>query len=373
MVMWYTPIRLVRLISWAVEVSMSPSFTALMWLMEVSTETAWTPCAFAAKAKQLSPSAYVIPPWAIAKPFSITSFTVMRNTQDPGSTEMRSMPNQRLYGSWSYMRSTTRCAKVWDPIAGKSTVHRASCLLERTINGAKFCIGYLRPNTPQRMTCFTTDFNAFFMDLAKNNNKEWFDANRKRYESSVKKPFHAFVGEAIQRIGKLDRTVAIEPKEAIFRINRDIRFSKDKTPYKLSCSAIISPAGRKDHAVPGLYLELGPEHVGIYGGAYMPDKVQLECIRTAIVQDGRAFRKIIGATDFVSHFGSVRGEANKILPKEFKAAVVKEPLIANKQFYVMAERPAKLVASATLMNVIMDHYKAVRPFNDWLKKAMHGG
>jgi hypothetical protein len=151
------------------------------------------------------------------------------------------------------MRSTTRCAKVWDPIAGKSTVHRASCLIERTINGAKFCIGYLRPNTPQRMTCFTTDFNAFFMDLAKNNNKEWFDANRKRYESSVKKPFHAFVGEAIQRIGKLDRTVAIEPKEAIFRINRDIRFSKDKTPYKLSCSAIISPAGRKDHAVPGLY------------------------------------------------------------------------------------------------------------------------
>ncbi|HNR54889.1 MAG TPA: DUF2461 family protein, partial [Flavobacteriales bacterium] len=86
------------------------------------------------------------------------------------------------------------------------------------------------------MAWFTNDFNDFFKDLAKNNNKEWFDANRKRYEASVKEPFTAFVAEAIKRIGKHDKAVRIEPKEAIFRINRDIRFSKDKTPYKLNAS-----------------------------------------------------------------------------------------------------------------------------------------
>ena len=221
------------------------------------------------------------------------------------------------------------------------------------------------------MAQLPNDFNAFFKDLAKNNNKEWFDANRKRYETSVKEPFAAFVGEAIKRIGKLDKAISIEPKDAIFRINRDIRFSKDKTPYKLSTSAIISSAGKKDHAAPGIYLELGPEHVGIYAGAYMPEKAQLERIRTALINDGKALRKIICAKPFVDHFGAVRGEVNKVIPAPFKVAAAKEPLIANKQFYVMAELPAKLVASEDLLDVLLDHYKAVRPFNDWLQKAMY--
>ncbi len=220
------------------------------------------------------------------------------------------------------------------------------------------------------MAWFTNDFNAFFKDLAKNNNKDWFDANRKRYEASVKAPFEAFVAEAIKRIAKHDKTINLEAKEAIFRINRDIRFSKDKTPYKLETSAIISPAGRKDHSIPGIYFALGPESVKIYGGAYMPEKDQLERIRTAIVRDGKGFRKAIGAKAFVSLFGSVQGEVNKVLPAEFKAHAAKEPLIANKQFYVGAELPAKLVTDPKLMAVLMDHYLAMCPFNAWLAGAM---
>lgn len=220
------------------------------------------------------------------------------------------------------------------------------------------------------MAWFTNDFNAFFKDLAKNNNKDWFDANRKRYEASVKAPFEAFVSEAIKRIGKHDKTIKLEAKEAIFRINRDIRFSKDKTPYKLETSAIISPAGRKDHSIPGLYFALGPESVKIYGGAYMPEKDQLERIRTAIMRDGKGFRKAIEAKAFISLFGAVQGEANKVLPPEFKAHVAKEPLIANKQFYVGAELPAKLVSDPKLMDVLMEHYEAMGPFNAWLAGAM---
>ena len=214
------------------------------------------------------------------------------------------------------------------------------------------------------MAWFTNDFNAFFKDLARNNNKEWFDANRKRYEASVKKPFEVFVAEAIKRIGKHDKTVRIEPKEAIFRINRDIRFSKDKTPYKLNTSAIISPAGRKDHATPGIYFELGPESVKFYGGAYQPEKEQLERIRTAIMRDPKGFRKTIENKAFTAMFDGVLGDANKVLPVEFKEAAKKEPLIANKQFYVGAELPAKLV------DRLMDHYLAMCPFNAWLTAAM---
>lgn len=220
------------------------------------------------------------------------------------------------------------------------------------------------------MAWFTNDFNAFFKDLAKNNNKEWFDANRKRYETSVKKPFEAFVAEVIKQVAKHDKNVRIEPKEAIFRINRDIRFSKDKTPYKLNKSAIVSAAGRQDHSTPGIYFELGPESVKFYGGAYEPEKEQLERIRTAIMRDPKGFRKTIETKAFTALFDGVRGEANKVLPAEFKEAAKKEPLIANKQFYVGAERPSKLVADPKLMEHLMDHYMAMCPFNAWLASAM---
>ena len=222
------------------------------------------------------------------------------------------------------------------------------------------------------MAYFTDDFNRFFKELAKNNNKEWFDANRKRYESSVKRPFEVFVADAIKRIGKQDKSIAIEPKEAIFRINRDIRFSKDKTPYKLNTSAIISPDGRKDHATPGIYFELGPENVRFYGGAYQPEKDQLERIRTAIMRDGKAFRQVIEAKAFKKLFGEVKGDANKVLPPAFKAHFAKEPLIANKQFYVGKDMPAKLVSDPKVMDVMMEHYEAMRPFNTWLAAAMKG-
>jgi uncharacterized protein (TIGR02453 family) len=221
------------------------------------------------------------------------------------------------------------------------------------------------------MAWFTPDFNQFFKDLAKNNNKEWFDANRKRYETSVKQPFEAFVTEAIKRIAKHDKAMsALQSKEAIFRINKDIRFSKDKTPYKLESSAIISPAGRKDHAMPGIYFAFGPENVKFYGGCYQPEKEQLFAIRDAILKDGKGFRKAIGGKAFTTLFGTVQGEANKVLPLEFKAAALKEPLIANKQFYVGAEKPAKLVTDPKLMETLMDHWLAMCPFNVWLASAM---
>lgn len=222
------------------------------------------------------------------------------------------------------------------------------------------------------MAWFTPDFNRFFKDLAKNNNKEWFDANRKRYEESVKKPFEAFTAEAIGRIAKHDRSVAIAPKDAIFRIHKDIRFSKDKTPYKLEASAIVSPAGRKDHNTPGIYFAFGPESVKFYGGCYSPDKDQVTAIREAIMRDGKGFRKVIGAKTFTTLFGTVQGDANKVLPAEFKAAALKEPLIANKQFYVGAEKPAGSVTDPGLMDMLMDHWLAMCPFNAWLAKALKG-
>ena len=88
------------------------------------------------------------------------------------------------------------------------------------------------------------------------------------------------------------------------------------------------------------------------------------------MRDGKGFRKVIGSKAFVTMFKEVQGEANKVLPAEFKAAAAKEPLIANKQFYVGVEKPAKLVTDPKLMELTMDHYLAMCPFNEWLAAAM---
>ncbi len=216
------------------------------------------------------------------------------------------------------------------------------------------------------MAWFSPDFNRFFIELAANNNKDWFDVNRERYFREVKLPFERFVAEMIQRVAKVDPKVRIEPKEAIFRINRDVRFSKEKAPYKLNRSALISVSGKKDMNASGIYFELGPEHVTVYGGAYRPEKDGLERIRTRIAGNLKQFKALQQDKQFVKYFGSVEGEANKRLPPELREAAAKEPLLFNKQFYYGAELPPKLVTSPKLPDLLMEHYAAMAPMNAFL-------
>lgn len=220
------------------------------------------------------------------------------------------------------------------------------------------------------MAYFRKDFIDFFKELASNNNKEWFDTNRKRYEREVKEPFSNFIGDLIEAVKKIDSKVDIEPKDAIFRINRDVRFSKDKTPYKIQCSALVSKGGRKDMVSPGMYLEFSPEHVRVYGGIYMCDKEQLQNTRNYIVSNLSIFKKLIGSADFKSKFGEIRGEKNKVIPKEFKEVAEKEPIIFNKQYYYFGQMKPEIVLKEDLMNQILDYYKTSKPLSEFLSKAM---
>ena len=220
------------------------------------------------------------------------------------------------------------------------------------------------------MTYFTKDFLKFFKDLEKNNDREWFHANKKNYEEKVKKPFEHFVAIMIDKMQAIDANIVITPKDAIFRIHRDVRFSKDKSPYKLHVSAIISKGGRKDMSSPGIYLQLNHKEFGIYSGAYMPDKNQLQGIREAIASDLSGFKKLINAAPFVKKFGTVQGEQNKRIPSEFKEIVKEQPLIANKQFYYNANLPAETALDPKLPKIVMDHYKASLPLSRFIAEAI---
>ncbi len=216
------------------------------------------------------------------------------------------------------------------------------------------------------MTYFKPTFTKFFKDLSKNNSTAWFNENRKTYESEVKKPFAVFVEEFIGRVQKNDPAVKIKAGDAITRINKDIRFSKDKIPYNTYVGAIISPYGRKSKEYPGLYIQLGADKIAIYGGAYMLEKDNLVKVRKLIAKNLAKFDKLITAKEFKKKFGSIQGEKNKVLAPEFKALLEKQPLIANKSFFFATEIDAKLVTSDKLMNTLVDYYIAGKPMNDFL-------
>ncbi|MEM7036517.1 MAG: DUF2461 domain-containing protein [Bacteroidota bacterium] len=220
------------------------------------------------------------------------------------------------------------------------------------------------------MAFFTQDFVDFFTELKENNTKDWFDEHRKRYENSIKKPFKTFVEHMIACVHEHDQEVKIEAKAATLRINRDIRFSKDKTPYNTSMRAIISARGTKDKMYPGMYLGLGSNGVGFYGGAHMLDKENLQAVREAIVDHPDEFAALLEAADFKNKFGEVRGEKNKRLPKEFQAPAEQQPLLFNKSFYYHAELGLEAVTAEDLPDLIMAHWHAARPLQKFLLQAM---
>ncbi len=120
------------------------------------------------------------------------------------------------------------------------------------------------------MTTISNDTFKFLKDLAKNNNKEWFTANKKRYETA-KADFEAFVTDMVKNMAKFDPPIGnLEPKKCIFRIYRDTRFSKDKTPYKSNMGANFSVSPSKIHDHAGYYIHIEPGKSFLAGGAYEP-------------------------------------------------------------------------------------------------------
>ena len=210
-------------------------------------------------------------------------------------------------------------------------------------------------------------FTTFFKELEQNNNREWFQSNKKRFEEDVKMPFEELTQQVIDRMKKLDPEITLTPKECVFRIYRDTRFSKDKSPYKTHMAAVVSRGGRKDHTYPGVYIHVDGHKVAIAGGCWQPDKDRLYRIREKIAKDPKAFRKIVDAKKYKDTFGELAGEKNKIIPKEFREAAEAVPEIYNKSFHYWVEyKGQKHVTDPDLAKNIVDHYKTAGKLNEFL-------
>jgi uncharacterized protein (TIGR02453 family) len=166
---------------------------------------------------------------------------------------------------------------------------------------------------------FTPALFAFLRDLKRNNERGWFHANKARYEEAVREPALAFIAEFGSRVHSLSPHLVADPRPvggSLFRIHRDTRFSKDKTPYKTHVGIQFRHELAKDVHAPGLYLHLEPGSVFAGGGIWHPDSDALARIRERIVAEPRAWQQAVGGRAFASGY-RLGGDALKRAPAGF--------------------------------------------------------
>jgi len=217
---------------------------------------------------------------------------------------------------------------------------------------------------------FSADFFRFFDQLSENNNQEWFEDHRALYEEAVKRPFRDLVQEVLDRISSIDKELRLPVTDAMFRIQKDTRFSRDKTPFHTHMAANISQAGKKAKDCPGFFFRFAPNRITIGGGIYELEKDNLTRVRNHIEDEMDRFNAIIEDKTFVQKYGALQGERNKVVPKELRELYEEQPLIANKQFFYEAEISPETILEENLPELLMEYYHAGKPLNDFLKEAI---
>jgi uncharacterized protein (TIGR02453 family) len=209
----------------------------------------------------------------------------------------------------------------------------------------------------------------FLKELQANNNKDWFDVNRKRYEA-LRQEFIIFIEELIKEIAKFDPSVAsCEAKKSIFRINRDIRFSKNKSPYKNNFGAFICPDGKKS-AKAGYYIHIEPKQCFIAGGMWQPEPALLSKIRQEIDYNAAEFGKILQSKKLKESFGGLdESDMLKTMPKGYEAESKHAPYLKHKSFVLIKSfTDAEITKDSLLKNIVAD-YKTVQPLNSFLNRV----
>jgi uncharacterized protein (TIGR02453 family) len=208
---------------------------------------------------------------------------------------------------------------------------------------------------------------AFLSDLRKNNDKEWFNNNRSRY-NEARANFELFVQMVIDEIIKFDPILkGLEAKSCTYRINRDIRFSNDKTIYKTHLGAFIVKGGKKNgDKFAGYYVHVEPGNKSmIAGGAYLPPMPWLSAIRNKIDEQGNKFIRILNDKDFKKYFGEIEGEKLKSAPKGFSRDHPYIDLLRMKSFLAARIISDKEIISGGCFDLIIKASRAMKPLNDF--------
>jgi uncharacterized protein (TIGR02453 family) len=203
----------------------------------------------------------------------------------------------------------------------------------------------------------------FLSELAQNNNRDWFNENKKQFEKhqSAVKSFFQEINQELSAIDKLE-------KMQIHRIYRDIRFSKDKTPYKNNFS--VSYDRLKPYLRGGYYLHIQPGASFIGGGFWEPNAEDLKRIRKEFELDDTEIRSITSEDNFVKHFGTLQGSELKTAPKDFDKEHPAIDLIRKKQYLVYRRFTDKEVMDSNFKSEVLNTFAAMRPFFNYMSDVL---
>ena len=210
----------------------------------------------------------------------------------------------------------------------------------------------------------------FLKSLKKNNDRDWFKDHKKEYESA-KKEFTDFIDALIIEIAKFDKAIAhFTAKDTIFRIHRDVRFSKDKSPYKTHFGAHVSSAPKKSeiHTRAGYYIHLEPGGSMLAGGAYLPEGTWLKAIRQEIHYNADSLKKILADPNFKKYF-VMEGEKLKTAPRDYPKDHPEIELLKQKSFLAVHRCDDKQVLSDDFLKHCSGAFIALYPFDQFLNQA----
>jgi uncharacterized protein (TIGR02453 family) len=212
----------------------------------------------------------------------------------------------------------------------------------------------------------------FLKDLKKNNNKPWFDAHRKEYEAA-KSDFSAFIQSVIDKHSKTDPTIkSIAAKDCMFRINRDIRFSKDKSPYKTNMGAYINPGGKKS-LFGGYYFHCEPGQSFVGGGLWMPMPPELNKVRQEIDYNFAKFKKIISSRKFQSVYKDLSRDAEYVLtrvPKGYEPTNPAAEYLKMKSFVALTTLKDADLTSKDLLKKTTTAFDALQPLIEFINESI---
>ena len=210
----------------------------------------------------------------------------------------------------------------------------------------------------------------FLKELKVNNDREWFAENKPRYEES-RREFIDFVRAMQTEIGRFDdRVLGLDPKKAVFRIYRDVRFSKNKDPYKTAMSARLMPPSDEEGRNAGYYIHIEPGNCVLAGGAYGPGKEWLQSIREEIDYDAEPLRKVLAKKGFKDQFGSLEGDKLKTAPKGYVKDHPDIDLLRHKSFVAYHRLADKIASSKDFHKYAGKVFRELKPLNDFLNTAM---
>lgn len=208
----------------------------------------------------------------------------------------------------------------------------------------------------------------YLKDLKENNYREWFQNNKQTYDN-LKHNFENVISELLVALSQFDKGLKnLETKDCVFRIYKDVRFSKDKTPYKTNFGAFFVPGGKKS-GMAGYYLHVEPGECFIGGGIYMPPSPVLKKLREEVYHNFDAFLKIVSEKTFVKHFNGVSGSKTTVMPKGYDKTFKGADYLKFKDYTVICPVTDEFLMSKDAFKKTVEIFKAMKPFNDFLNKS----